>query len=305
MIQITITPRSLLFSSFFLLGLNLFLNAQSGGTKLPQHPWFKVKNIGEKAWRISDNDIDNIYLLEGRDSAMLIDNGVGAVNLIDFVKSITRLPLIVVNTHSHPDHTGSNHQFSRVRGHTDELEGIRFFGTKEMRAYLFKTMGQGHGQPPLPDSVIFHVVDSAYTPVLVPFRDGYVFDLGNRKVEVIHVPGHTKGSVCLFDRKDKLLFTGDNNNTLVWLHPQDAMPLEIYLQSLRKLQAREKEFNMLYPGHGDPIDKGFIREQISCVEEIISGNCVGKPYDSFVGKGLLCGYKRAQVAYDPAKIKAK
>lgn len=305
MIHITITLKSLLLSSFLLFGLSISLIAQSPETKLLQHPWFKVKNISEKVWRISDNDIDNIYLIEGRDSAMLIDNGVGAVNLRDFVKSITRLPLIVVNTHSHPDHTGSNHQFPRVRAHTDELEMIRFFGTKEMRANIAKTMGQGQGQPPLPDSVIFHVTDSLYTPALVPFRDGYVFDLGNRKIEVIHVPGHTKGSICLFDRQDKLLFTGDNNNTLVWLHPQDALPLEIYLQSLRKLQGREKEFKMLYPGHGDPIDTGFIKEQIGCVEEIISGRCVGKPYDSFVGKGLLCGYKRAQVAYDPAKIKAR
>ena len=123
MIQITITPRPLLFSSFFMLGLSIFLNAQSGGTKLPQHPWFKVKKISEKVWRISDNDIDNIYLVEGRDSAMLIDNGVGAVNLIDFVKSITQLPLIVVNTHSHPDHTGSNHQFSRYGGMLMSLKG--------------------------------------------------------------------------------------------------------------------------------------------------------------------------------------
>lgn len=304
MIPIAITPRSLLFSCLLLLALRISLTAQSQ-IKLPQHPWFQVKKISEKVWRISDNHIDNIYLVEGRDSALLIDNGVGAVNLRDFVKSITGLPLIVVNTHSHPDHTGSNHQFSRVRAHADELDRIRFFGTKEMRATMAKTMGQGQGQPSLPDSVLFPITDSLYSPVLVPFTDGYVFDLGNRKVEVIHVPGHTKGSICLLDRRDKLLFTGDNDNTLVWLHPQDALPLEIYLQSLRKLQAREKEFTMLYPGHGDPIEKGFIKEQIRCAEEIISGRCVGKPYDSFVGKGLLCGYKRAQIAYDPAKIKVK
>jgi hypothetical protein len=37
----------------------------------------------------------------------------------------------------------------------------------------------------------------------------------------------------------------------------------------------------------------------------ISGECIGKPYDSFVGKGLVCAYKRAQAVYDPAKIKVK
>jgi hydroxyacylglutathione hydrolase len=305
MIQVSGTRTLLLLKSFFLFGLSISLSAQNSGTKLFPHPWFKIDKISEKVWRISDNDIDNIYLIEGRDSAMLIDNGVGAVNLRDFVKSITRLPVIVVNTHAHPDHTGSNHQFTHVRAHVDELEGIRFFGTKEMRANMAKTMSQGQTPPPLPDSIVFHVVDSLHTPVLVPLKDGYVFDLGNRKVEVIHVPGHTKGSICLFDQQAKLLFTGDNNNTLVWLHPQDALPLEIYLKSLQKIQKREKEFKMLYPGHGNPIDPGFINEQINCVEQIISGRCTGKPYDSFVGKGLVCGYMRAQVVYDPAKIKVK
>lgn len=305
MIQKKIAPGFRLFLFFLLAIFGATLTAQPQESKLPQHPWLKVKKISEKVWCIVDGDIGNIYLVEGRDSAMLIDNGVGAVDLQAFVKSITRLPLIVVNTHSHPDHTGSNHQFSKVRAHADELEMIRFFGTKEMRASMAKSFGLGVRQPPIPDSVLFHVSDSLYTPLLVPLKDGHVFDLGNRKIEVIHVPGHTKGSICLLDRQDRLLFTGDNDNTLVWLHPQDAQPLEIYLKSLRKLHTREKEFNTLLPGHGDPIDKGFISDQISCAEEIISGRCVGKPYDSFVGKGLLCGYKRAQIVYDPAKIKAK
>lgn len=306
MIRKSVGPHSLLTTVLFVLSLSVV--AQSSETNLPAHPWFKVTKISEKVWRISDNDIDNIYLLEGRDSAMLIDTGLGVVNLRDFVTSITRLPLIVVNSHSHPDHTGSNHQFTRVRAHADELEMISFFGTKEMRANLArqaKQMEPVPPPPPLPDSILFHITDSLYSPALVPFKDGYVFDLGNRKVEVIHVPGHTKGSVCFLDRQDKLLFTGDNNNTLVWLHPQDALPLEIYLQSLQKLQSRVNEFTTLLPGHGDPIDSGFIKDQIACAEEIIAGRCVGKPYDSFVGKGLVCSYGRAQIVYDPVKIKVK
>ena len=85
----------------------------------------------------------------------------------------------------------------------------------------------------------------------------------------------------------------------------DALPLDVYLKSLQKLQRRDKEFSTLFPGHGEPIDKSFIGEQIVWPEQIIAGKCVGKPYDSFVGKGLLCGYKRAQIAYDPQKSNQK
>jgi len=158
---------------------------------------------------------------------------------------------------------------------------------------------------PLPDSLQYHVRDSLFYPVLVPVTDGKVFDLGNRRIEVIHVPGHTPGSICFLDHKDKVLYTGDNDNTLVWLHPQDALPLDIYLKSLQKLDRRAQEFTTLFPGHGEPLDKAFIRDQIGCAEQIIAGKCKGTPYDSFVGKGLLCKYNRAQIAYDPQKIKSK
>jgi glyoxylase-like metal-dependent hydrolase (beta-lactamase superfamily II) len=266
-----------------------------------EHPWFKLMKINENVWRISDRDIDNIYLITGRDSALLIDSGIGAANLARFVKSITNLPLIIVNTHSHPDHSGSNHQFSKVHAHPDDFNMLRFFGTKAMRTGTDKAMDRN----PLPDSLIFNVTDTLYYPKLAPVKEGHRFNLGGREIEVIHVPGHTPGSICLLDRKDKSLYTGDNDNTLVWLHSQDALPLETYLQSLNKLRQRRNEFTTLYPAHGDPIDKEFIDEQIACAQQIIAGKCEGKPYDSSVGKGLVCGFKRAQIVYDPAKIKVK
>ena len=262
------------------------------------HPWFKTKKLNEKVWVISDGDIDNVYLIAGRDSAMLVDTGTGIGDLKRFVATITTLPLIVVNTHSHPDHTGSSFQFDKVYCHSADAEMIKFFGTKEMRKGMFKAMGGGR----IPDSLRIQVNDSLYFVNLAFVNDKHIFNLGDRKIEVIHVPGHTPGSICLLDHKDKLLYTGDNNNGLVWLHPQDALPLDVYLKSLEKLVKRDKEFTSLLPGHGEPVDNKFIGEQIECVKSIISGKCKGDPYDSFVGKGFLCSFKRAKVAYDPAKV---
>jgi hydroxyacylglutathione hydrolase len=157
----------------------------------------------------------------------------------------------------------------------------------------------------VPDSLRISVKDSLYSVNLVAVKDKQIFNLGDRQIEVIYVPGHTPGSICLLDRKDKYLYTGDNNNILVWLHPQDALPLDIYLKSLEKLQGRATEYTTLLPGHGDPVDNKFISEQIECVKSIIGGKCKGDPYDSFVGKGLVCSFKRAKVVYDPDKISSK
>jgi len=289
---------------FLLVGLGLISICLPAQPPLPNkldHPWFKAEKIRDKVWRIADDDIDNIYLIEGRDSALLIDNGTGAANLHNYLKSITKLPLILVNTHSHPDHTGSIIQFDKIHAHPNDFKMIRFFATPKMRAQMTTAMGLNR----VPDSLRFHVSDTSYMPTLLPAKDGYVFDLGDRKIEVIHVPGHTPGSICLLDHKDKLLYTGDNDNSLVWLHPQDALPLDVYLKSLLKLQARSAESTTLMPAHGPPVDRDFINEQIECVRQIIAGTCVGTPYESFAGKGLVCGYKRSQVVYDPAKIKSK
>jgi glyoxylase-like metal-dependent hydrolase (beta-lactamase superfamily II) len=265
------------------------------------HPWFKTKKLNESVWYISDGDADNIYLIVGRDSAMLIDTGIGLANLRSYVRKITRLPLIVVNTHSHPDHTGGSYQFDKVYCHPADVDMINFFNSKEMRKRIAPTMGGIQ----LADSLKFPLKDSLFTLHLAPVADKRTFNLGDRLIEVVHVPGHTPGSICLLDHKDKYLYTGDNDNILVWLHPQDALPLDVYLTSLEKLSNRNKEFHTLMPGHGAPIDNKFIGEQIECVKTIIAGKCTGEPYDSFVGKGLVCSFQRAKVVYDPAKITSK
>lgn len=286
-------------STILLIG-NLALLVAAGqifGQSSTAHPWFKVDNLRDGVWRISEGDIDNIYLIAGRDSAMLIDTGLGVANLRDFVTTITPLPLIVVNTHAHLDHSGGSFQFAKVYAHPEDFDMIRFFGKKQFRKYTIAGMRNVN----IPNAFRFPVSDSLYNVFLLPVEDGQMFDLGERKIEVIHTPGHTAGSICLLDHRDSVLYSGDTNNGLTWLHPPDALPLEIFMQSLRKLASRDTEFNTLYPGHDLPFGKEFIREQMECVRQIIAGECVGVPYKSLSG-ALVCGYKRARVAYDPDKI---
>ena len=277
------------------------LCAQTTDSIISSHPCFKVYKISEDIRRIVDNGIVNVYLVEGRDSALLIDNGLGAANLRDFIKSLTKLPLIVVITHAHPDHAGANYQFPQVYANPDDFEAVKFFTTPEMRAGTLQAMLRN----PVPDSLKFKDTVNQRGTVLLPAKNGYVFNLGDRKLEVIQVPGHTKGSICLLDSKEKFLFTGDNDNTLVWLHTRDALPLETYLESLKKLQSRANDFITLLPGHGDPTDREFIKDQIGCVENILAGKCKGSTYETFAGNGLLCAYKRAQVAYNPDNLRVK
>ncbi len=270
-----------------------------GNENMQSDSLLKVKQIADKVWVIDESGTVNMYLVEGQDSALLIDTSTGAGNLIECIGSITRLPLIVVNTHGHPDHAGSNYRFEKIYAHPEDFEAVRQFSNTELRTIRDTGLQR---DSTVSSTMASEDVEKIKPMVLVPVEQGYVFDLGNRKLEVIEVPGHTKGSICLLDSEHKILFSGDNNNVLVWLFLEGCTPLETYLQTLQKLKQREDEFDTIMPGHGFPLDKEFISEQITCAQNILDGSCQGEPYESFAGNGRVCYYKRAGIAYNPDNL---
>jgi glyoxylase-like metal-dependent hydrolase (beta-lactamase superfamily II) len=264
--------------------------------------WFEAKLVADRVWCISDHGTDNMYLVEGDDKALLIDTGIGVADLARYVQTITKLPVIVVNTHGHPDHVGGNFQFSEVYTHPLDFELTGQFSSQTNHEHTIQqTMKNNPGfeSPFIKDTTAYKI------PSLLPVKAGYIFDLGNRKLEVIEVSGHTRGSIVLLDAGNKLLFTGDNNNTLVWLFLDGCLPLEAYLQTLQKLNQRSAEFDYILPGHGDILDKSFINDQIICAQQIISGECKGEKYESFAGSALKCTYQRASIAFNPDNIHIK
>ena len=272
-------------------GLCSFVNAQPAG------PWFTAKEAGPKVWQISDHGADNMYIVEGRDSAMLIDNGLGSADLVSYVRTITSKPLIVVITHGHPDHAGSDYQFAQVYINPADSAAAREYNNPQTRSRSSSTM-TGESKP-LPTE-LYH--GKVYNTRMIPVGNGKIFDLGGRKIEVIQTPGHTPGEIVLLDISHKLLFTGDNNNGLVWLFLGNCLPLHEYLSTLKKEASRLNEFTTILPGHGAPIPADFINDQVKCVEGILDGSLERKPYQSFAGNAMISVYGRASVAFNPANL---
>jgi glyoxylase-like metal-dependent hydrolase (beta-lactamase superfamily II) len=269
--------------------------------RLSETSWFQVQTVAPGVWRIDDHGGDNVYLVTGDTQALLIDTGTGAADLAACVRRLTALPVTVVNTHGHPDHAGGDFQFAAVSAHPDDFDMVlRFAGGQSgagRRAGLLRRL-LGLGPAP---SAAGGAFDRGR---LVPVKAGHVFDLGGRRLEVLETPGHTKGSICLLDGAHKLLFAGDNDNTLVWLFLEDSLPLEVYLRTLESLQARAGEFDTILPGHGAPVDAAFLAEQIACAESILSGACAGEPYGNPFGiAARSCSFKRASIAFDPKKLR--
>ncbi len=264
--------------------------------------WYAVDSVATGVWNIDDHGGANVWLVEGKDKALLIDTGTGVSDLAACVRSLTRRPVIVVNTHGHPDHAGGNFQFDSVFAHPADIGLIgRFTGRQARESSARRALGEA------PELAAFVLRDSLGFDLRAvrPVMDGFLFDLGGRSLEVIETPGHTRGSICLLDKENKLLFAGDNDNSLVWLFLKDCLPLEDYMDALLKLKRVASKFDKLLPGHGAPLDAAFLDEQIACCKAILSGECAGEPYRSFAGEARVCVFGRASVAFDPLNLRRR
>ena len=259
--------------------------------------WFSAKEVFPKVWQISDHGADNMYVIEGSDSSLLIDTGLGAADLASFVKKLTLKPMIVVNTHGHPDHSGANHQFEKVYLGAGDIAAARSYNTPEARAGASGNMTDGNKPS---DTEIY--IGKIHDTKLLPVKDGYIFNLGGRRIQVMETPGHTPGSICFLDIGNKLLFTGDNNNTLVWLFLQNCRPLHEYLVTLEKQLKRLDEFTSLLPGHGPVMSSDFIKDQVVCVKGILDGSLERKPYKSFAGEAMASTFGKSSVAFNPDNL---
>ena len=190
--------------------------------------WFSVKEVARDVWQINDRG-PNIYLIIGRDSALVVDTGNGAADLAGLIRKMTDKPLIVVNTHGHGDHTGANYQFEKVYVHEADLEAAAGSGTAERANNMLANIPEAERPS---DGERFK--GRPFKTKLIPVTDGDLFNLGDRWIKVIETPGHTPGSICLLDISNKLLFAGDNNNGLVWLWLPGCLPLSKYLETLEK-----------------------------------------------------------------------
>ena len=83
-------------------------------------PDFELIQIDENSWRIEAGMV-RAYLFAGTKKAMLIDSTATNAPLYDLVKTVTDLPVMLVNTHADPDHIACNEQFEAAYMHPAEF----------------------------------------------------------------------------------------------------------------------------------------------------------------------------------------
>ena len=194
----------------------------------------------------------NFWHIRGATCDLLIDSGMGVVPLRpSFPDLFDNRPVIAVATHTHIDHIGAIHEFEHRWVHAAEAEqmakpsGVVTLVCADIDPALCQLFVEA-GYPPLEELLIDAFPHAGYNPRqyrlrgAVPTRllaDREIIDLGDRQFEVLQLPGHSPGSICLWEAATGTLYTGDliYDGPLVYEGP--GMDLEVYARSLRILRA--------------------------------------------------------------------
>ena len=244
---------------------------------------YRVIPIDSHTWCIEERRLNQqclLYLLEGGQSAMLIDTGYGFGDLGAVVSGLTKRPVFVVNTHAHMDHIGADHQFPDSYLHEAEREIFALHtDPAEVRRMVDERI------PPLLKPLLRGFREDITTQTIAGARHWFscpqTFDLGGREVEVLLTPGHTPGSICLLDKANRYLFSGDTVcDWGVLLHMKGSLSPEIYRQSLERLWGIRGRFDAIYPGHhGLPLSPQRIADYIRCAEGLLDGSLIPAQVD--------------------------
>ena len=213
-----------------------------------------IIQINSTTWRIEDNGV-RFFLLAGSEEALLIDSGMNTPNAKQIAESITKLPIMLLNTHADPDHISGNSSFDCFYMHPDEENNYRSRG------------GAG---------------------IILPVNDNDIIDLGSRPLKIIFIPGHTPGSIAVLDINNRVLISGDSVQDGNIFMFKEHRNLPLYVESLKKLSLYTGELDTKYPSHGSfPVYPGLIASLIEGAEEIINGTAKGKVVDIFGTQAML------------------
>ncbi|MDR1279090.1 MAG: MBL fold metallo-hydrolase [Treponema sp.] len=271
--------------------------------------FFTAKEIAPHTTAIIGLANELCYLVEGNTKTLLIDSLLGVGNLRAFCRELTDMPITLVNTHGHVDHTGGNFDFDECYIHPNDI--ALMYEKEELREGYVKNGIKNSGKHLVLLENDFTVAGPMKT---LSVYDGFVFDLGERLIEVIAVPGHTAGTIVLLDRGNGIVFSGDscNANTLLFL--PHSTSIEVYRESLIRFKQFQPYFEVMWGGHGlRAVPKVVIDEAVALCDEILAGTddaveskYLGRP--CFYGKKKDANFKRldgkiANIAYSRDKIR--
>ncbi|HXW56330.1 MAG TPA: MBL fold metallo-hydrolase [Candidatus Cybelea sp.] len=245
--------------------------------------WFEVYRVAPQVFAIYEpRQFEEAisFLILGRQRAALFDTGLGIGDIRKVVHSLTLLPIVVINSHTHDDHVGDNWEFSDIYAMDTRFTKINARGSS-LDAQAELAPGNLCGALPAGFDRMtyrtrpFHITHWAH--------DGDTIDLGGRTLQVIATPGHTPDAISLLDRPNGLLFTGDSYYAgPIWLFRPET-DLDAYVRSVERMAKLTPQLTLLLPSHNVPVgDPAELPRLLTAIREVRAGRV--RPRDAGGGK---------------------
>ncbi|HEX9791994.1 MAG TPA: MBL fold metallo-hydrolase [Kiloniellales bacterium] len=237
-------------------------------TKLPiADRWFEIERISDDITLLTEPYVVplmrcNIWHVRGRDRDLMIDTGMGVASLWEAARHLLDKKVTAVATHTHVDHVGGHHEFEHTLVH--ELEADELRAPSDRGALLLSAIkpdtirSLAKAGYPIESDLITALPHAGYDMSAYSLRDaavtetvteGDVVDLGNRHFEVLHLPGHSPGSIGLWEAASGTLFSGDAVYDGPLLDQIAGSNIPDYVKTMKRL--RDLPVQTVHAGH-DP-----------------------------------------------------
>jgi glyoxylase-like metal-dependent hydrolase (beta-lactamase superfamily II) len=238
--------------------------------------WFEFERLADGITRIWEPHVIrvmqcNIWHVRGRDRDLIIDSGMGIASLVQAASHLFDKALSAVATHTHIDHVGSLHEFNERIVHQAEAEQMsraseNFSLIRAEHPVEFISSLQRAGYEvgecfvtALPHAN-FNLSELICPPAPATRRveEGDVVDLGDRVFEIMHLPGHSPGSMGLWETASATLFSGDAIYDGPLLDELPGSDIKTYLRTMRRLE--NLPARIVHAGHDPSFDGTRLRQ---------------------------------------------
>ena len=262
----------------------------------PVNPYVEVYQFRENLYGLFTHNLDGggdvwMFLTVGPEKALLVDTAYGLGDIKGLCDQITGgKPLYVAVTHEHFDHAYGACRFDKVYCH-ENLKPYLELQNAHQWDYLFDDYGDN----------IWVQFDREDLPKFKKFEidgvpDGYKFDLGGGyEVELIFQGGHSAGHAAYLDKKNRIVFTGDNiicdtsgcgsvNIAGRGPHGEEQL-LSNYRKNLKRLVDRMGEYDYVYPAHFMvDVENYVMAKELECVDAVLANPDGWDYWDASWGK---------------------
>ncbi len=244
--------------------------------------WFHVVWSTPTIARLTEPHVDewlraNLWFVRGRERDLLVDTGNGIAPLRPVIERRVQerhKELVVVATHAHFDHIGGLHEFEQRLFHRLECPASVELDHEEMLVTAKwpderkeRLAATGWKPPPLLINAVPNASFDPFAYYIQPVdathyvKGGDLIDLGDRKLSIIHLPGHTPGSIGLWDETNGVLFSGDViYDSILPIDPLPELDVVAYLHTVELL--RDLPADVVYAGHKEPFGQKRLKQLV-------------------------------------------